>query len=164
MSRRVGSRGDLTSGGNYHYARSEVVHGAGNGFEPYTEGYNTYTFSKTSMGGIPGGMEGGMMSSSMRGGMQDAMMGGGMGGEMSGGMMMSTSVSGGMMGGGMRYECVHLLIVQVINVPSARCHLLPLYVTQRARVWPSVQHSSWLPLNINHDCLFCPSVHCNAAR
>uniref|UniRef100_UPI003AACE9FC uncharacterized protein n=1 Tax=Centroberyx gerrardi TaxID=166262 RepID=UPI003AACE9FC len=63
-SRRAGSRGDLTAGGTYQYARSEVVHGGGNGYgppDPYMDGYNTYTFSKASMGGgMAGGMGGGM--------------------------------------------------------------------------------------------------------
>nr|XP_046248699.1 desmoplakin-like isoform X2 [Scatophagus argus] len=68
MGRRVGSKGDLTGAGSYHYARSEVLHGDGNGFDPYMEGYNTYTFSRSSLGGMAGGMSGGMMST-MGGGM-----------------------------------------------------------------------------------------------
>lgn len=88
LNRRVGSKGDLTGGGGQYYARSDVVHGSGNGYEPYMDGYTT-TITRTSMagGGIPA-MGGGMAS-----------MGGGMT-SMSGGM---TSMSGGMtsMGGGM---------------------------------------------------------------
>ncbi|CAK6964487.1 desmoplakin-B [Scomber scombrus] len=76
MGRRMGSRGDLTGGGNYQYARSEVVHGGGNGYEPFTDGYNTYTFSKSS---LPGGMVtnmsmgGGMSGSNLSGIHQKAM-------------------------------------------------------------------------------------------
>ncbi|XP_051231455.1 desmoplakin isoform X2 [Dicentrarchus labrax] len=105
MSRRVGSKGDLTGAGNYNYARSEVVHGDGNGYEPYMDGYNTYTFSKSSLGGMQGGMGGGMMTCT-GGGMSGGMMsskGGGMMSGMSGGMasgMMSGGMSGGM-GSGM---------------------------------------------------------------
>ncbi|XP_042272853.1 desmoplakin-like isoform X2 [Thunnus maccoyii] len=60
MSRRIGSKGDLTGGGTYQYARSDVVHGGGggNGYEQYMDGYNTYTISRTSMGGMAGGMAG----------------------------------------------------------------------------------------------------------
>ncbi|XP_078141848.1 desmoplakin-B isoform X2 [Centroberyx gerrardi] len=78
-SRRAGSRGDLTAGGTYQYARSEVVHGGGNGYgppDPYMDGYNTYTFSKASMGGGMAGGMGGGMAGGMAGGM-----GGGMGGS-----------------------------------------------------------------------------------
>ncbi|KAK7889859.1 hypothetical protein WMY93_025419 [Mugilogobius chulae] len=50
MTRRVSSKADLSGGGTY--ARSEVIHGGGNGYDPYMDGYNSYTFtSKTSMGG-----------------------------------------------------------------------------------------------------------------
>ncbi|XP_034003437.1 desmoplakin-like isoform X1 [Trematomus bernacchii] len=116
------SKGDLTGS----YARS----GGGNGYDPYQEGYNTYTFSKSSGGGMPSGammngmMSGGtmsngmvikgghstMMSSSgggMSGGMGGGMasgMSGGMGGGMASGMASGMSMSGGMgggMGGGM---------------------------------------------------------------
>ncbi|XP_034533562.1 desmoplakin isoform X2 [Notolabrus celidotus] len=82
---RTGSRGDLTGGMTQQYARSEVIRGSGNGYEPYLEGYNSYTFSKSSMGGMGGGM-----------------MGGGGGGGGAGGMVMSSSGGGGgmMMGGG----------------------------------------------------------------
>lgn len=61
MGRRASSKGDL----NHHYARSEVYHGGGNGYDPYSDGYNTYSFSKSTLGGMPGGM-----SASMGGGMR----------------------------------------------------------------------------------------------
>lgn len=86
MGRRAGSKGDLAGGGSQYYARSEVMHGGGNGYEPYMDGYNTYTFSRSSMGGgggMGGGMGGGgMTSASTGGGMMGAMMGGSMGGGM----------------------------------------------------------------------------------
>ncbi|XP_073332986.1 desmoplakin-A-like [Pagrus major] len=59
MGRRAQSKGDLTGGMSQQYARSEMVHGGGNGYDPYMDGYNTYTFSKSSMGGMAGGMAGG---------------------------------------------------------------------------------------------------------
>ncbi|XP_028442753.1 desmoplakin-B [Perca flavescens] len=104
--RRVNSNGDLTGGGNVQYSRSEILHGAGNGYEPYMDAeYNTYTFSKSSGGGMGGGMlrgnmsgTGGGMVSSMSSGMVNAAMSGGRGGGMMSGM------GGGMMsgsGGGM---------------------------------------------------------------
>ncbi|KAM9358192.1 desmoplakin-B [Symphorus nematophorus] len=87
LSRRAGSKGDLTGGMTQHYARSEVVHGGGNGYDPYMDGYNTYTYSKASMGPMMSGMAGGGMGSvkmgSMGGGMVSGMSGG-MGGGMSG--------------------------------------------------------------------------------
>ena len=92
MGRRSASKGDLTGGMTQHYARSEVVHGGGNGYDPYMDGYNTYTFSKSSMGGMAGGMAGGGMS-----GMTMSNMGGGMSGGTMGSM-------GGGMAKGMRYE------------------------------------------------------------
>uniref|UniRef100_A0A3B5AJV9 Desmoplakin-like n=1 Tax=Stegastes partitus TaxID=144197 RepID=A0A3B5AJV9_9TELE len=67
MGRRAGSKGDLAGGGNYHYARSEVVHGGGNGYDPYMEGYKTYTFTKST--GMGGGMGSGTMSGVMSGAM-----------------------------------------------------------------------------------------------
>ncbi|XP_076579508.1 desmoplakin-B isoform X1 [Chaetodon auriga] len=82
MGRRVGSRGDLTQS----YARSEVLHGGGNGYDPYMDGY-TYTYSKSSGGGMMSGMGGGMMSGGMMSGMSGGtmtVMSGGMGGGMSG--------------------------------------------------------------------------------
>ncbi|XP_067086396.1 desmoplakin-A-like isoform X3 [Osmerus mordax] len=52
--RRAGSRQDLSAGIPTHYARSEVVH-SGNGYgQEYMDGYNTYAFSKGSMGGGQG--------------------------------------------------------------------------------------------------------------
>ncbi|KAF3835516.1 hypothetical protein F7725_028074 [Dissostichus mawsoni] len=109
------SKGDLIG----NYARSEVVHSGGNGYDPYQEGYNTYTFSKSSGGGMPSGamMSGGTMSNGMviKGGHTSTMMsssgggmsggmGGGMGGGMASGVASGMSMSGGMgggMGGGM---------------------------------------------------------------
>ncbi|XP_040895949.1 desmoplakin-like isoform X2 [Toxotes jaculatrix] len=100
MGRRVGSRGDLTGTGTYHYARSEVLHGGGNGYDPYMDGHKTYTFTKTSRGATVSGVAGGMVSG-MGGGMVSGMSGGMVSG-MSGGMV--SGMSGGMvsgMGGGM---------------------------------------------------------------
>uniref|UniRef100_A0AAQ6IHT3 Desmoplakin b n=1 Tax=Anabas testudineus TaxID=64144 RepID=A0AAQ6IHT3_ANATE len=99
MNRTVGSKGDLTGGGTYHYSRSEIVHGSGNGYDPYMEGYKTYSFSKASAGGMGGGtmsgtgggMGGGMMSGTMSG------TGGGMGGGMMSGTM--SGMGGGTMSG-----------------------------------------------------------------
>lgn len=103
MSRRAASKGDLTGGGTYHYSRSEILQGSGNGYDPYTDGYKTYSYSKTSTGGLGGGMASGMMSG----------MGGGMvSGTMSG--MGSGMVSGTM--SGMRY---------VFIFGSFYCALLP---------------------------------------
>lgn len=99
MGRRVGSRGDLTQS----YARSEVLHGGGNGYDPFMDGY-TYTFSKSSGGGMMGGMGGGM-SGGMVSGMSGGMVSGTSGGMMSG-------MSGGMMSG-MRYEFIVWFILQV---------------------------------------------------
>lgn len=38
MSRRANSKGDLTNSGGYHYARSDVGQGSGNGYEPHMDG------------------------------------------------------------------------------------------------------------------------------
>ena len=56
MNRRAGSRPDLTSAGTYRYARSEILHGGGNGYDPYMDGYKTYTLTKSTgaMAGGPG--------------------------------------------------------------------------------------------------------------
>lgn len=59
MSRRVGSKGDLTGGGSQYYARSEAMQAGGNGYEPYMDGY-TYTITKSSAGGMAGGAMGSM--------------------------------------------------------------------------------------------------------
>ncbi|XP_071342654.1 desmoplakin-B-like isoform X2 [Trachinotus anak] len=75
MGRRAGSRGDLTCGGAFQYTQSEVIHGDGNGYDPYLDGYKTFTYTKSSKGGMGGGMSGGM--------------GGGMSGGMGGGMSVS---------------------------------------------------------------------------
>ncbi|KAM7387759.1 hypothetical protein PAMP_023977 [Pampus punctatissimus] len=66
-----GSKGDLTGDMTSQYARSEFVHGGGNGYESYADGYNTY--SKTSMG-VKAGMPG-SMSGSMPGGLSGGMSG-----------------------------------------------------------------------------------------
>ncbi|KAM9848762.1 desmoplakin-B [Aulostomus maculatus] len=89
LNRRVGSKGDLTGGGTYQF-------GGGNGYEPYMEGYNSYTFTRSSGGGMVSGMGGGM-ASGMGGGMASGM-GGGMASGMGGGM--GSFVTGGT-GGGM---------------------------------------------------------------
>lgn len=85
MTRMVGSKGDLTGGGSQYYARSEVVQGGGNGYDPYMDGY-TYTVTKSAGGGMSS-----MASGMAAGGMSST--GGGMS-SMAGGM--------GSMGGGMR--------------------------------------------------------------
>ncbi|GLD49452.1 desmoplakin-like protein [Lates japonicus] len=56
LNRRIGSKGDLTGGGTCNYALSELVHGGGNRYDPYMDGYKTYTFHKASTGGMGGGM------------------------------------------------------------------------------------------------------------
>ncbi|MEQ2268669.1 hypothetical protein XENORESO_009929 [Xenotaenia resolanae] len=71
-SRRVGSKGDLTGGGTYHYARSDVAHGGGNGYDVFVEGYRGSSVSRKSMKG------GGMMSIATESGPM-----GGMSGSMS---------------------------------------------------------------------------------
>ncbi|MEQ2208983.1 hypothetical protein XENOCAPTIV_021748 [Xenoophorus captivus] len=71
-SRRVGSKGDLTGGGTYQYARSDVAHGGGNGYDVFVEGYRGSSISRKSMKG------GGMMSIATESGPM-----GGMSGSMS---------------------------------------------------------------------------------
>lgn len=45
--RRASSKSNLASGMTYHYARSDVAHGGGNGVEPIVEGFNrSATFSR----------------------------------------------------------------------------------------------------------------------
>ncbi|XP_042369607.1 desmoplakin-like isoform X3 [Plectropomus leopardus] len=113
QGRSMSSRGDLTGEGGY-YAHSEVLHGGGNGYEPYLDGY-TYTFSKSS-GGMAGGMSGGTMTG-MSGGTMTGMSGGTMTGmvglpvnqmsgmsgvtmsRMAGGMTSEMMIGGGMTGG-----------------------------------------------------------------
>lgn len=112
MGRRSASKSDLTGGAN-QYTRSEICHGGGNGYDPYMDGYNTYTFSKSSGGGMTSNTGGGMrvgtmsnrhagggmvsgMSSGMAGGTMSGMSGGMVSG-MSGGMV--SGMSGGMAGG-----------------------------------------------------------------
>lgn len=94
---RSGSRGDLSGGMTQQYAQSEVIRGSGNGYEPYMDGYNSFNFSRSSMGDrMTRGMgERVVMSSSGAGGMM--MMGGGGSG---GGMMMSGGSGMIMTGGG----------------------------------------------------------------
>ncbi|XP_026178775.1 desmoplakin-B isoform X2 [Mastacembelus armatus] len=90
MSRKSGSKGDLTGWGTYHFERSDGQHGGGNGYDPYMEGYKTISYSKSySGGGTAGGMGGGM-ASGMGGGMMSGM-GGGMASGMGGGMGSSLS-------------------------------------------------------------------------
>ncbi|XP_037829964.1 desmoplakin isoform X3 [Kryptolebias marmoratus] len=45
--RRVSSRSDLAGGGTYHYARSDVAHGGGGGYDAFVEGNRTYSVSRT---------------------------------------------------------------------------------------------------------------------
>uniref|UniRef100_H2SGU8 Desmoplakin b n=1 Tax=Takifugu rubripes TaxID=31033 RepID=H2SGU8_TAKRU len=59
IGHRVGSKPDLTGGGSQLYTRSEFVHGAGDGYNPYLDGY-TYTVTTRSAGG--GAAAGGGMS------------------------------------------------------------------------------------------------------
>ncbi|XP_056893780.1 desmoplakin-A isoform X3 [Takifugu flavidus] len=59
IGHRVGSKPDLTGGGSHLYTRSEFVHGAGDGYDPYLDGY-TYTVTTRSAGG--GAAAGGGMS------------------------------------------------------------------------------------------------------
>ncbi|KAM4740053.1 desmoplakin-B [Anableps anableps] len=47
-SRRTGSKGDLAGGMTYHYARSDVAQGSGNGYDPFVEGHRG-TFSRVTM-------------------------------------------------------------------------------------------------------------------
>ncbi|XP_068581081.1 desmoplakin-B [Cebidichthys violaceus] len=99
VGRKGGSKVDLSGGGNTYYARSEVVHGGGNGYDPYFDGYNTYSFSKSSGGGMGGGKMSGMSigrMSGMGGGTMSGM-GGGMMSGMGGGTM--SGMGGGMMSG-----------------------------------------------------------------
>ncbi|XP_068175111.1 desmoplakin-like isoform X1 [Antennarius striatus] len=96
MSRRVGSKGDLSGGVSHYYARSEVIHGGGNGYDTSMDGYNTYSVTKTSMGGMGGGIVSGMsggIASGMSGGIVSGMSGG-IASGMSGGIV--SGMSGGM--------------------------------------------------------------------
>ncbi|CAN9500755.1 unnamed protein product [Ophioblennius macclurei] len=98
MGRRVNSKGDLGAGGTY-YARSEVVHGGGNGYEPYLDGYKT-SYSYTKSGTMGGGSMGGMMGGGMGGATMSSVMAGGMGGATMSGMMGGGTMSAVMGGGG----------------------------------------------------------------
>ncbi|XP_028260651.1 desmoplakin-B isoform X2 [Parambassis ranga] len=60
--RRAGSKSDLAGGGSLHYARSDVAHGGGNGYDGYMDGFKTYTYTRSNTVG------GGMMSGAMAGG------------------------------------------------------------------------------------------------
>ncbi|XP_028260652.1 desmoplakin-B isoform X3 [Parambassis ranga] len=65
--RRAGSKSDLAGGGSLHYARSDVAHGGGNGYDGYMDGFKTYTYTRSNtVGGgmMSGAMAGGTMSSS----------------------------------------------------------------------------------------------------
>lgn len=66
IGHRVGSKPDLTGGGSQFYTRSEFVHGAGNGYDPYMDGY-TYTTTTRSAGG---GAAAGVAVSGAGGGMR----------------------------------------------------------------------------------------------
>ncbi|XP_056893779.1 desmoplakin-A isoform X2 [Takifugu flavidus] len=63
IGHRVGSKPDLTGGGSHLYTRSEFVHGAGDGYDPYLDGY-TYTVTTRSAGG--GAAAGGGMRERIR--------------------------------------------------------------------------------------------------
>lgn len=53
MGRRVASKADLSAGGNQFYPRGDLMHGGGNGYEPFMmDGFTGSTLSRTSMGGI----------------------------------------------------------------------------------------------------------------
>ncbi|XP_039985021.1 desmoplakin [Xiphias gladius] len=58
LNRRAGSKGDLNVGGTYQYALSEVVHGDGNGYDPYVDGYKSYTCTMPAAGATGGGVSG----------------------------------------------------------------------------------------------------------
>lgn len=66
MAHRVGSKPDLTGSGNQYYAHSEFVQGAGNGFDPYMDGYTYTVTGRSAVGGAAGvamsGAGGGMRS------------------------------------------------------------------------------------------------------
>ncbi|RVE73705.1 hypothetical protein OJAV_G00033760 [Oryzias javanicus] len=70
-NRRAGSRGDLTNAGAYHYARSDVAHGSGNGYDSHMEmdRHRSYTISRARGFGMSvsgGGPMGGMSGASLR--------------------------------------------------------------------------------------------------
>lgn len=67
--RRANSRSNLAGGMTYHYARSDVAHGGGNGVEPMVEGFNrSATFSRATMKGSR--MMSNTMGSATMGGMR----------------------------------------------------------------------------------------------
>lgn len=80
MAHTLDSKPDLAGASSHYYARSDFVQGAGNGFDPYADGY-TYTISTRSA--VGGGGAGGLAMSS------------------AGGLAMSGA------GGGMRLEFLH---------------------------------------------------------
>ncbi|XP_043984202.1 epiplakin-like isoform X2 [Gambusia affinis] len=70
--RRANSRSNLAGGMTYHYARSDVAHGGGNGVEPMVEGFNrSATFSRATMKGSR--MMSNTMGSATMGGMSGSM-------------------------------------------------------------------------------------------
>lgn len=66
MAHTLDSKPDLAGASSHYYARSDFVQGAGNGFDPYADGY-TYTISTRS---AVGGGAGGLAMSSAGGGMR----------------------------------------------------------------------------------------------
>lgn len=66
MAHTLDSKPDLAGASSHYYARSDFVQGAGNGFDPYVDGY-TYTVSTRS---AVGGGAGGLAMSSAGGGMR----------------------------------------------------------------------------------------------
>lgn len=65
MAHTLDSKPDLAGTSSHYYARSDFVQGAGNGFDPYADGY-TYTVStRSAVGGA-----GGLAMSSAGGGMR----------------------------------------------------------------------------------------------
>lgn len=54
VAHRVGSKPDLTGAGSHYYAHSEFVQGAGNGFDPYMDGYTYTVTSRSAAGGAAG--------------------------------------------------------------------------------------------------------------
>lgn len=54
MAHTMDFKHDLTGGGSQFYARSELVQGAGNGFDSYLDGYTYAATSRSAAGGAGG--------------------------------------------------------------------------------------------------------------
>lgn len=65
MAHTLDPKPDLVGAGSHYYARSDFVQGAGNGFEPYVDGY-TYTLSTRSAVGGAGGLATGSAGGGIR--------------------------------------------------------------------------------------------------